>query len=80
MVDIQKYKSDLSKIDFKSDWNKFSDEDVKARVLAESKLWELKKQLDKLNSKGGNKSEESEVEEKEIVTGYQSIWIPCIQQ
>jgi hypothetical protein len=33
----------------------------------------LKKQLDKLNSKGGNKSEESEVEEKEIVTGYQSI-------
>jgi hypothetical protein len=30
-------------------------------------LEKLKKQLDKLNSKGGNKSEESEVEEKEIV-------------
>ena len=48
------------------DKNKMKELGAEIKVLEKS-LTKYKKMLDKLNSKGGNKSEESEVEKKEIV-------------
>ena len=48
------------------DKNKMKELGAEVKVLEKS-LTKYKKMLDKLNSKGGNKSEESEVEKKEIV-------------